>query len=120
MITGEQLRILRQLHNIKQEGMAHLLGIKQQRISVLEKCEKLSKEKTEKVLSVLNLSMSEAQSMLNVLPPPASNFRNPQKVNKTSVLLRQILFYYKKAITASFIIVCTNNNNSTTNPYLLY
>ncbi len=70
MITGEQLRLLRQIHNIKQEQMAKALQITQQRYSMLEKLQLLPAEKTEKVLATLNLSLEDAHSILNTLPPP--------------------------------------------------
>lgn len=66
MFTAEKLRLLRQAKQMKQKEMARKLGISQQRYSALENNEKISEEKTKRILSALCLSKKEAEKILKI------------------------------------------------------
>jgi transcriptional regulator with XRE-family HTH domain len=70
MITGEQLRWLRQLRNMKQEEMALAMNIRQQQYSQIENLPKISAKSLTKALAALNLSLEAALTIVSKLPPP--------------------------------------------------
>ena len=70
MLTGEQIRLLRQARQLKQKEMARRMGISQQRYSALEKSEKVNGEHAQKILSLLKFTVAEVESIFKTLPPP--------------------------------------------------
>jgi transcriptional regulator with XRE-family HTH domain len=86
MITGEELRLLRQLYCMKQQQMAKALHITQQRYSVLENRDGLlPADKAEKVLAALKLSREDARRFLNnIIPPPPIKFYNNETMGENS------------------------------------
>ena len=74
MITGNQMRLLRNLKNISQPGLAIMLGISQQYISRLEKLEdeNLPHYWAERIIAALHCNEVEVMSLLAITPPPAT------------------------------------------------
>jgi len=70
-MTGNQLRLLRQLRGLGQKALAQKMNVNQQRISALEMENVLSVECSEKALKALKLTKDEAIQFLNNLPPYA-------------------------------------------------
>ena len=69
MLTGERLRLLRQARQIKQKEMARIMGISQQRYSMLEKSKKISDWQSGKILTVLKFTTADVENIFNILPP---------------------------------------------------
>lgn len=67
---GELLRLLRNLKGIKQGDAASKLGVKQQAISKLEHCKKISAKKFEKIIIAFDFSEEEIEAAKKYLPPP--------------------------------------------------
>lgn len=67
MISGEQLRLLRHTQQLKQQAMATLMGISQQRLSALEKSKKLSEENARKALKALGFAHNDVKIVLRKL-----------------------------------------------------
>ncbi len=69
MITGSQLRILRQIFKLTQEELSIKMNLAQQRIAALEKIEKeLSPDIITNALAALHLTKDEALRILESLP----------------------------------------------------
>jgi len=79
MLTGEQLRFLRQARQLKQKEMARQMGISQQRYSALENNEIINGEHVKKILVLLKFSAEDAENIFRTLPPPNNNFF-PKKI----------------------------------------
>lgn len=62
-LTGDKLRLLRLARGMKQRELAGKMGIRQQRISVLENSPGISAEQTKKIFAVLKLSKPEAEKI---------------------------------------------------------
>lgn len=72
MLTGIQLRLLRQTKSLMQKELADKMNIAQQRLSALEKTKKkITDHCTSKVLTALKFTKDEAIRLLNNLPPSA-------------------------------------------------
>ena len=72
MLTGKQLRLLRQSSGLMQKQLADKMDIAQQRLSALEKkVNKISDSCVDKALKVLNFTREDANRFLNNLPVPA-------------------------------------------------
>lgn len=67
---GELLRLLRNLKGIKQGDAASKLGVKQQAISKLEHCKKISAKKFDKIITAFDFSEEDIQAAKKYLPPP--------------------------------------------------
>ena len=72
---GELLKVLRTLKGIKQEEAAKKLGVKQQAISKLEKCSKVSLRKFEQIIKLFKCSKEDVETAKRFLPPPPIIFR---------------------------------------------
>lgn len=70
MITGQQLRLLRHLHEMKQETIAKKLKITQQAYSKLEKNDCINGERLNKIISILGYTKKEFEKAIKNLPPP--------------------------------------------------
>ena len=68
MFTGEKLRLLRSTKQIKQNEMARMLGISQQRYSALENSPAISEEKEKLILNVLKYSKQDVEKIFSLLP----------------------------------------------------
>ena len=71
MLTGHQLRLLRQLRGLGQKALARKMNVSQQRISALEMEDLLTDECSDKILRTLKLTKDEAMRYLNNLPTSA-------------------------------------------------
>lgn len=71
---GELLRLLRNLKGIKQGDAANKLGVKQQAISKLEHCKKISAKKFDKIITAFDFSEEDIQAAKKYLPPPPIAF----------------------------------------------
>lgn len=67
MLTGEQLRLLRQARQVKQKEMARKMGISQQRYSMLEKSKRISDTHVEKLLSILKFTLADVEKIFATL-----------------------------------------------------
>ncbi len=67
---GELLKIIRTLKGIKQRDAAKKLGVRQQAISKLEKCPKISLRKFEQIVQLFKCSAAEVEAAKKFLPPP--------------------------------------------------
>lgn len=67
MITGELLRKLRLIKDIKQETMAEKLGITQPRYCHLEKKEKIQGDLLRKLIKALDYTTEEVEEMTKLL-----------------------------------------------------
>jgi transcriptional regulator with XRE-family HTH domain len=73
MLTGKQLRLLRQARGLMQKELADRMEIAQQRLSALEKTKrKITEQSAIKALTALSFSNEEAFLFLNTLPQSAS------------------------------------------------
>ena len=70
MLTGGRLRLLRQSRQIKQQEMARIMGISQQRYSMLEKSKEISHGQSVKILALLKYTAADVENIFNILPPP--------------------------------------------------
>jgi len=70
MISGETLRLLRNIKGIKQETMAKSLGITQPAYCKLEHSQYINGEKLQKLLAILNYTEKEIEQLKKFLPPP--------------------------------------------------
>ena len=66
MITGETLRILRNLKKLKQKTVADKLGISQPAYSKMEKSKCINGEKLERLLKVINCSIDEVETIKKI------------------------------------------------------
>lgn len=67
-LTGEQLRFLRVIKNVKQPVLALKLGVKQQAVSKMENRDCIDCEKAEEYLQALGLQMEEALKLIRLMP----------------------------------------------------
>ena len=67
---GELLKLLRNLKGIKQDDAASKLGVRQQAISKLEHCKKISTKKFDKIIMAFKFSQEEIEAAKKYLPPP--------------------------------------------------
>lgn len=67
---GELFKLLRNLKGIKQEQAAKKLGVRQQAISKLEQCKKISSQKFDELIKVFNFSEEDIDVARRFLPPP--------------------------------------------------
>jgi DNA-binding XRE family transcriptional regulator len=72
-VPGELIKLLRTLKGIKQEYVAKKLGIKQQAISKLEKCGRVSVCKFSQIVQLFNCTQDDIEAAKKVLPPPPRN-----------------------------------------------
>lgn len=70
MISGEQVRLIRNLYGIKQETMAKKLGISQPAYCHLEKKRWINGEQFENILAALGCSKEELENLVRNLPLP--------------------------------------------------
>lgn len=70
MISGEQLRLIRNLYALKQETIARKLRISQPAYCKLEKKKMVNEEQFETILAVFGCSKEELKSLIRKLPPP--------------------------------------------------
>lgn len=70
VISGETLRILRQLKGMKQEVVAQKLGISQPAYCKLEKSDCINNGKLLQIINVLDYSQDEFEKIIRHLPPP--------------------------------------------------
>jgi predicted XRE-type DNA-binding protein len=68
--TGELLQTLLTLKKIKQAVAAKTLGVRQQSISKLVKCQRISPQKFELIVAALKFSAEEIEMARSFLPPP--------------------------------------------------
>jgi predicted XRE-type DNA-binding protein len=73
--TGELLQTLLALKKIKQAVAAKTLGVRQQSISKLVKCQRISPKKFELIVAALKFSAEEIEMARNFLPPPPPMMR---------------------------------------------
>ena len=72
MLTGVQLRLLRQARGLMQKELAGRMNIAQQRLSILEKSKNsISDTCARKALNALKFTKKEAMKFLNNIPSPA-------------------------------------------------
>ncbi len=72
MLTGIQLRLLRQASGLMQKELADRMDIAQQRLSKLEKRkDKISDGFSNRAFSALKFTKEEAMKFLNNIPPSA-------------------------------------------------
>ena len=76
MISGHELRLLRHLHEMKQETIAKKLHITQQAYSKLEKSPCINGERLDQIITVLGYTRKELENTIKNLPPP------PPKMNQ--------------------------------------
>lgn len=69
MVSGELLRMARNLRGINQEFMAKKLGISQPCYCMLEKRNEINGEKLQTLLVILNYTEKEIEEMKKYLPP---------------------------------------------------
>lgn len=70
VISGETVRILRQIKGIKQETIAKELGISQPAYCRIENSNYVDCQKFEKILSILGYSKTEFKEIITHYPPP--------------------------------------------------
>ena len=70
MIKGEQLRHLRNMHDLKQIEIARKLGITQQAYSHLEKKKWITGKRFLQILDVFGYTEEELENWIKNLPPP--------------------------------------------------
>jgi len=73
MITGETLKVLRNIKGIKQETMAKSLGITQPAYCKLELSNHINEDKLQKILVILNCTENEVEKIIKFLPPSKMN-----------------------------------------------
>ncbi len=61
LISGETLRLLRHLKNLKQKTVADRLGVSQPAYSKLEKSKSIKDEKAEKLLKLIDCTISDLE-----------------------------------------------------------
>lgn len=70
MITGTQLRSLRNFKGLKQDYVARKIGVSQSTYSDVENfTEPITGKKLESILAVLGLTLEKAVEILGFLPP---------------------------------------------------
>ena len=67
--SGELLKLLRNLKGIKQCDAAKKLDVRQQAISKLERCKKISGKKFEAIVAAFNFTQEEIEMAKRFLPP---------------------------------------------------
>ncbi len=67
---GELLKLLRNLKGIKQRDAAKKLDVRQQAVSKLEKCKKISGKKFDEIITALNFTQEEIEMAKRFYPPP--------------------------------------------------
>jgi transcriptional regulator with XRE-family HTH domain len=67
MLTGEEIKMLRQVRGLFQKQLASKMGIAQQRLSALERGKETSASCTDKVLKALKFTREEAKAILKHL-----------------------------------------------------
>jgi transcriptional regulator with XRE-family HTH domain len=72
-ISGDALRLLREIKRLNQKGIARKLAISQPAYCKLEQCKEISLEKTEKVIVALGYTKEEAKKIIDHLLP-VNNF----------------------------------------------
>lgn len=72
MYTGQKIRILRILRQVRQTEMARKLGISQPSYSALEKRSKISEKRAKEILAILKFSKKKAEKTLSILLPFAN------------------------------------------------
>ena len=70
MVTGHELRLLRHLHEIKQETLAKKLNITQQAYSKLEKNQCINGKRLHQIITALGYTKKEFEKAIKKLPPP--------------------------------------------------
>lgn len=68
--TCEEIRLLRASRQIKQETVAHIMGITRQRYSTLENHPNLNNERVLEILKALGYTPQSAKEYLDSIPPP--------------------------------------------------
>lgn len=71
-LTSLQIRLLRSSRQMKQEDVAHKMGITKQRYSELENHKGLREERIMEILKVLGYTLETAAKYLEAIPPPAN------------------------------------------------
>lgn len=71
-LTSQQIRLLRQSRQMKQEQVALKMGITKQRYSELENHKCLRPERVIEILEVLGYTPETASQYLASIPPPAN------------------------------------------------
>ena len=66
---GKLFKLLRNLKGIKQDAAARQLGVRQQAVSKLENCKKISNKKFDEIVAAFNFTQEEIEMAKRFLPP---------------------------------------------------
>lgn len=69
-VPGEFLRLLFSLKGVKQMAAAKKLNVRQQAVSKLIKCKKISAKKFAALITIFNFSAEDIETAKRFLPPP--------------------------------------------------